>query len=114
MAKKIRITKKVVVLTAVTGSLLIMASITANTIWEAKQAAAATEEAVSAEIETMTTSKVNVISAEEDVTTEEEKDVISAREAVTKTEVHVCTNPKKSVSKEQKEISATTVATMTI
>ena len=48
MAKKIRITKKAVVLTAVIGSLLIMASITANTIWEAKQAAAATEEAVSA------------------------------------------------------------------
>ena len=48
MAKKIRITKKAVVLTAVIGSLLIMASITANTIWESKQAAAATDEAVSA------------------------------------------------------------------
>ncbi len=48
MAHKIMITKKMIVLTAVIGSLLIMASITANTIWESKQAAAATDEAVSA------------------------------------------------------------------
>ena len=48
MAKKKQITNRTFVLTAVIGSLLIMASITANTIWESKQAAALTDEAVSA------------------------------------------------------------------
>lgn len=48
MAHKIMITQKTIVLTAVIGSLLIMASITANTIWESKQTAALTDEAVSA------------------------------------------------------------------
>ena len=48
MARKIGITKRTIVLTAIIGSLLIMVSITANTVWESRQAATATNEAVSA------------------------------------------------------------------
>ena len=47
MARKRRITKRTVVLTAVTGSLLIMLMELANTFWAAKQTGAATDEAVS-------------------------------------------------------------------
>ena len=47
MVRKRRITKRTVVLTAVTGSLLIMLMELANTLWSAKQTGAATDEAVS-------------------------------------------------------------------
>lgn len=48
MKRKIRITNKTFVLTAVIGSLLIMEMVMANTIWSTKQTGSATEEAVSA------------------------------------------------------------------
>lgn len=46
--KKKQITKKTFVLTAVIGSLLIMAMVIANTLWASRQTGAATDEAVSA------------------------------------------------------------------
>ena len=48
MTQKRQITNRVFVLTAVLGSLLILAMMTANTIWASRQAGAATNEAVSA------------------------------------------------------------------
>ena len=48
MTQKRQITNRIVVLTAVLGSLLILAMMTANTIWVSRQATAATNEAVSA------------------------------------------------------------------
>ena len=48
MLKRIRITNRVFILTIVLGSFLIMAMVTANTIWTSKQTIAATNEAVSA------------------------------------------------------------------
>ena len=48
MAKKKQITNRTFVLTAVIGSLLIMAMVTANTIWSSRQTVSATDEAVSA------------------------------------------------------------------
>ena len=48
MTRKKQITNKMLVLTAVLGGLLILAMMTANTIWSSKQAGAATDEAVSA------------------------------------------------------------------
>ena len=48
MSLKKRITSKVLVLTAVIGSLLVMGMVTANTIWSSRQANVATDEAVSA------------------------------------------------------------------
>ena len=48
MLKRIRITNRVFILTIVLGSFLIMAMVTANTIWASKQTIAATNEAVSA------------------------------------------------------------------
>ena len=48
MTQKKKITNKTLVLTAVIGSLLIMAMVTANTLWVSKQSSDATNEAVSA------------------------------------------------------------------
>ena len=48
MTQKRQITNRSFVLTAVLGSLLILAMMTANTIWVSRQAGAATNEAVSA------------------------------------------------------------------
>ena len=48
MAQKDRINNRALVLTAVIGSLFIIASITANSIWVSRQAAAITDESVSA------------------------------------------------------------------
>ncbi len=46
--KKKQITNRTIVLTAVIGSLLVMAAVIANSIWSTKQTASATDEAVSA------------------------------------------------------------------
>ena len=48
MNRKIHLTNKTFVLTAVIGSFLILAMLTANTVWSSKQTGSATEEAVSA------------------------------------------------------------------
>ncbi len=48
MKQKRKITNKTFVLTAVIGSLLIMALLTVNTIWISRQTSTATDEAVSA------------------------------------------------------------------
>ncbi len=48
MTQKKKITNRIVVLTAVIGSLLIMAMVSANTLWVSKQSSDATDEAVSA------------------------------------------------------------------
>ena len=48
MDKTNRITKRTIALTAAIGSLLVMATVTANTIWLSRQTTAATDEAVSA------------------------------------------------------------------
>ena len=48
MRKKNRITRRTFILTAVTASFLIMAMVTANTLWVSKKTISATEEAVSA------------------------------------------------------------------
>ncbi len=47
MTEKKRITNRTIVLTAVIGSLVILAAVTANTFWSSRQASAATNEAVS-------------------------------------------------------------------
>lgn len=48
MTQKKKITRKTLVLTAVIGSLFIMAMVSANTLWVSKQSSEATDEAVSA------------------------------------------------------------------
>ena len=48
MTQKKKITNKTLILTAVIGSLLVLAMMSANTIWASKQSNAATDEAVSA------------------------------------------------------------------
>ena len=48
MKENKKITNKTIVLTAVIGSMLVVAMVTANTLWASKQTAAATDEAVSA------------------------------------------------------------------
>ena len=48
MDKTNRITKRTIALTAAIGSLLVMATVTANTIWLSRQTTAAMDEAVSA------------------------------------------------------------------
>lgn len=48
MTQKKKITDKTLVLTAIIGSLLIMAMVIANTLWVSKQSSDATNEAVSA------------------------------------------------------------------
>ena len=65
MTQKRQITNRIVVLTAVLGSLLILAMMTANTIWVSRQATAATNEAVSAVssfyLEAMADSRAKII-----------------------------------------------------
>ena len=46
--EKVRITKRIFTLTAVIGSLVILAMVVANTLWSSRQAVSATDEAVSA------------------------------------------------------------------
>ena len=48
MKKKKRITKRTLILTAVIGSFLIMATLAANTLWTSRRNESATNEAVSA------------------------------------------------------------------
>ena len=48
MMKKKSVTNKTFLLTAVIGSLLLMAMVTANSIWASKQTLSATDQAVSA------------------------------------------------------------------
>ena len=47
MSKKKQITNKTIAFTAVIGSLIVMAMVTANTLWSSQQTIVATDEAVS-------------------------------------------------------------------
>ncbi|MCR5603483.1 MAG: hypothetical protein K6G27_07260 [Lachnospiraceae bacterium] len=66
MKENKKITNKTIVLTAVIGSMLVVAMVTANTLWASKQTAAATDEAVSAVssfyLETMADRRAQTIS----------------------------------------------------